>query len=219
MTVRRSPRLLIALLTPLVLVSTAPACAEQGDSEIGFRALYVTASSTGAGTLGDNGSSPTLSSGPGVELSWLLWPLDELSVELCAAVSAHPLGTVGGSLDGIDGGTLWRIPLSAVAQYRPDFGGPFVPYVGLGVVFNVTTSSAPETLQEHFPDVEFSDDLDLAAQIGIDYRLDTRWSANLDLRFMGMRTTATYAAADGVVDDIDFDLNPWVIGLGFRLRY
>ena len=211
-------KLALPLAAALVLAPIAVG-AEQGDAEVGFRLLYVTGSATGAGTLGETGSSPTLSSGPGFEADWVLWPLDELTVELSAGVSIHSLGTRGGSLDGLDGGELWRIPLSAVAQYRPDLHGPFDPYVGLGFVFNVTTSTGSSAFEESYPDADFSNDLDLVAQVGVNYELDVRWSANLDLRYMGMRTTGTYTAVDGSSQEIDFDLNPWVVGLGFRYRY
>ena len=215
-----SLRLTVLITVAAVLMQTGPAAAaEKGDKEAGFRLLYVTGSATGAGTLADTESSPTLSSGPGVEFDWVLRPLDELAVELVAGVSTHGVGTSGGSLGGVDGGTLWRIPLSAVAQYRPDLYGQFDPYVGLGLVYNLTSYSMSSEYGELFSTANFSNDLDLVVQVGVDYSIDYRWSANLDLRYMGMRTTATFTGADGVTDSIDFSLNPWVIGLGFRFRY
>ena len=209
---------LIFALAALVLWGS-PATAEQGDTEVGFRLMWVTGSATAAGTIADTGSSPTLSSGPGIELDWVLWPLDELTVEMSIGASPHPVGTSGGTLGGIDGGTVWRLPVSAVAQYRPDLDSRFDPYVGLGFVYNVMIFDDSSAYKELFSEAKFSNEIDLVAQVGVNYSLDLRWSANLDLRFMGLRTTGTFVSMDGTRDDLSFSMNPWVVGLGFRYRY
>ena len=212
-------QLLIGALAVLHLCGY-PAFAEQGDTEVGFRLLYVTGSAKAAGSIADTGSSPTLSSGPGIEVDWVLWPLDELTVEIVIGASTHPVGTSGGSLSGVDGGTLWRLPLSAVAQYRPDLYGRFDPYVGLGLVYNATIYDKSAAYKEVFSKASFSSDVNIVVQAGVNYELDNRWSANLDLRFMGMTTTGTFTSLDGASrDELDFKFDPWVVGLGFRYRY
>lgn len=212
-----SRSLVVAFL--LVVLCGSFAGAEQGDAEVGFRLLWVTGSATGAGTIADTGSSPTLSSGPGIEVDWVLWPLDELTVELAIGASIHPVGTRGGSLGGIDGGSLWRIPVSAVAQYRPDLYGNFDPYVGLGLVYNVTTYDDSSAYKELFSKASFSNDVNVVVQAGVNYTLNLRWSTNLDLRYMGMNTTGTFTGLDGSTDSLSFSFDPWVVGLGFRYRY
>lgn len=209
---------LICALAALVFAGI-PVAAEQGDTEVGFRLMWVTGSASAGGTIAETGSSPTLSSGPGIELDWVLWPFDELTVEMSIGASPHPVGTSGGSLGGIDGGTLWRLPLSAVAQYRPDLDGKFDPYVGLGFVYNIMVFDESSAYKELFSDASFSNEIDLVAQVGVNYSLDYRWSANLDLRYMGLRTTGTFVGMDGSRDDLSFSMNPWVVGLGFRYRY
>ena len=203
----------------MLVLSGGPVAAEQGDTEVGFRLMWVTGSATAAGTIADTGSSPTLSSGPGIEVDWVIWPLDELTVEMSIGASPHPVGTSGGSLGGIDGGSLWRFPLSAVAQYRPDLDGKFDPYVGLGFVYNVMVFDDSSAYKQLFSEAKFSNEIDLVAQVGVNYSLDLRWSANLDLRYMGLRTTGTFVGMDGTRDDLSFSMNPWVVGLGFRFRY
>jgi outer membrane protein len=210
----------LVVLTIFALACATSVTAEQGDKEVGFRLFYATASASSAGTVADTASSITLSSGPGVEINWLLYPLDELSVELSIGASPHPVGTSGGSLGGLDGGTLWRLPVSAVAQYRPDLFGEWNPYIGLGLVYNATVYDMSAAYKEWLSDADFSSDVGIVVQVGIDYTLNVRWSANLDLRYMGMRTTATLEGLDGaILDELDFKLDPWVIGLGFRYRY
>ena len=204
----------------MILLCAGLAVAEQGDTEVGFRLLWVTGSATAAGSIADTGSSPTLSSGPGIEFDWVLWPLDELTVELSIGASPLPVGTSGGSLGGIDGGTLWRIPLSAVAQYRPDLYGKFDPYVGLGLVYNATIYDLSSAYKEVFSKASFSSDVNIVVQAGVNYELDERWSANLDLRYMGLRTDGTFTSLDGTSrDELNFTFDPWVVGLGFRYRY
>jgi outer membrane protein len=213
------PARLIFIAVATIFLSVAPAAAEQGDTEVGFRLLWVTGSATAAGTLGDSGSSPTLSSGPGIEIDWVLWPLDELTVELSIGASPHPVGTNGGDIAGLDGGSLWRLPLSAVAQYRPDLYGQFDPYVGLGLIYNLTIYDSSATYDEIFTDVSFTNGVDIVVQLGLDYTLDERWSANLDLRYTGWDTTGTFVVPGGAAEELSFKMNPWVVGLGFRYRY
>ncbi len=209
----------LACAVALMLLGGTFAAAEQGDTEVGFRLMWVTGSATAAGSVAETGSSPTLSSGPGVEVDWVLWPLDEFTVELSIGASPHPVGTSGGALGGIDGGTVWRLPLSAVAQYRPDLYGKFDPYVGLGLVYNVMIFDDSSAYKELFTETGFSNEIDIVAQVGVTYALDMRWSANLDLRYMGLRTTGTFVGTDGTRDELDFSMNPWAVGLGFRFRY
>jgi outer membrane protein len=206
-------------LTALVMAAL-PAPAEQGDTEVGFRLLGLSASATADGEIAGTGGTPELSSNIGTDVSWLLWPLDRLAVELSLGVSAHPLEASGGELAGVDGGTLWRLPVSAVAQYRFALFGPFHPYVGLGLSYNVTKLRSSSAYDERFSEVGFSDDVGVVVQAGLDYALDERWSANLDLRFMAMRTDAVFTdAGSGATSDVGFPLDPWVVGLGFRYRY
>ena len=203
-----------------ILLCGSFASAEKGDTEVGFRLLYVTGSTKAAGTIGETGSSPTLSSGPGIEIDWVLWPLDELTVELSIGASPLPVGTSGGTLGGLDGGSLWRLPLSAVAQYRPDLYGSFDPYVGLGLVYNATIYDMSSAYKEVFSQVSFSSDASIVAQVGVNYELDLRWSVNLDLRYRGMTTQGTFTSLDGTDQDrMQFSFDPWVVGLGFRYRY
>jgi outer membrane protein W len=206
--------LILAVSIPIV------ATAEQGDSEVGIRLLWTTGSATSTGTIAETGSAVTLSSGPGVETGWVLWPLDELSVELSLGLTGHPIKTRGGSLGGLDGGTLWRFPISAVAQYRPKLTDRLDPYVGLGLVFNVLVPRMSSEYEQLLSDLDFTNELDVVAQAGLSYAIDVRWSANLDLRYMGLRTTGTFVALDGsTLDETVFKMNPWVVALGFRFRY
>lgn len=209
---------LACVVVALLLIGNVSS-AEKGDAEVGFRLLWVTGSATSAGTIADTGSSITLSSGPGIEVDWVLWPLDELTIELAVGASAQPVKTSVGSLGGLDGGSLWRIPLSAVAQYRPDLYGSFDPYAGLGLVYNLNTYAESSAYRELFSRAGFSSDLNVVVQAGVTYTLNLRWSANLDLRYMGMSTTGTFTDIDGTTQNLDFKLDPWVIGLGFRFRY
>ena len=208
----------------LIAVDAGFAFAEKGDTEVGFRLIYVTGSATGVGSIADTDSSPdACHRDPGIEIDWVLWPLDELTVEMSLGASPHPVGTTGGTLDGIDGGTLWRLPLSAVAQYRPDLYAQVRPLCR-SRVWSTTSNDLRRFIgayQELFSDVVSSPaTINIVVQAGVNYELDLRWSANLDLRYMGMDITGSFTGLDGSTrDEMGFRFDPWVVGLGFRYRY
>jgi outer membrane protein W len=213
-------RRVVLLAAALVLLCGNPTQAEQGDTETGFRLIWDSGGTSSRGTVADTGSEITLASGPGVEVNWAFSPLDRLAIELSAGASAHSVGTSGGAVGGLDGGTLWRFPLSAVAQYRFALFSQFKPYAGLGLVYNLGFYDMSSEYEEWLSKVSFSNEIALVAQIGTDYTLNERWTANLDLRFMGMSTTGTFEGLDGtVLSELDFKMDPWVIALGFRYRY
>jgi outer membrane protein len=60
-----------------------------------------------------------------------------------------------------------------------------------------------------------------AAQFGLDWSIDKRWFANLDLKYIDMSTTATLsnAATGAAAYTTDVKINPWVLGLGIGTTF
>ena len=95
------------------------------------------------------------------------------------------------TLDGASIGTFRHLPPTLTAQYHFLPGAVFNPYLGAGV--NYTLMSKVHLLNgaarlEH-------DSVGLALQAGVDYRINNRWSVNVDIKKLQLRSDVIIAGA------------------------
>ncbi|GGX75120.1 outer membrane protein [Pseudoduganella dura] len=114
-------------------------------------------------------------------------------------------------LDGQAIGTFRHLPPSLLAQYHFMPDRTVSPYVGLGL--NWTTFSKNKLLNgqgslEH-------DSFGLAAQAGIDFRLDRNWSLNVDVKKVRIRSDVLI----GGVKASKVEVDPVLFGIGVGYRF
>jgi outer membrane protein len=114
-------------------------------------------------------------------------------------------------LDGKSIGTFKHLPPSLLAQYHFTPDKTVSPYLGLGV--NWTTFSKNDMLNgqgslEH-------DSFGLAAQAGIDFKLDTHWSLNVDVKKLQIRSDVLI----GGVKASHVKVDPVLFGVGVGYRF
>ncbi len=150
---------------------------------------------------------------PELDLSYFF--TDNLAVELIAAVTKHSLDDVGSTAGTVPLGSTWLLPPTVTVQYHFLSDTKFDPYVGAGL--NYTTmfsvrkpSTGPVTA------VHYGDSFGPALQAGVDYRLDGRWSLNLDLKKVWLKTDV--AINNGAIA-AKVHLDPWIIGTGVGYRF
>ncbi|MHA3902031.1 OmpW/AlkL family protein [Castellaniella sp. WN] len=119
-------------------------------------------------------------------------------------ISAKGLGDIG---------STQHLPptLSLQWHFLPD--ATFQPYVGVGL--NYTTFFDTKTKGAlSGSDLSLDDSWGVAAQVGVDYKLNDRWFLNADLRYIDIRSTVHLNGTDIGKAKI----NPWVatIGVGYR---
>jgi outer membrane protein len=206
--------ILIVLLTVAGIVS-----AQSPEWRYGGRISWV---NTGASSdeLGDTGSTLDVRSGPGVEFDATLMFSDLFGVELSIGTSAHRLQFSAGDLETNDTGTLWLLPLTAIAQYHHPIYGPWDPYVGLGVTwaapfFKMSGNASDAGVKS----VEFDGGPAVAAQIGVNYQMDNRWYGNIDLRYAGTSVDAQVRIDEENLPTVTLDIKPLVISLGFGYKF
>jgi outer membrane protein len=110
------------------------------------------------------------------------------------------------TLDGASIGTFKHLPPTLTAQYHFLPGKTFNPYLGAGV--NYTLISKVQLLNgaarlEH-------DSVGLALQAGVDYRIDNRWSINVDVKKLQLRSDVMIAGARASRVKVD----PVLLGVG-----
>ena len=113
-------------------------------------------------------------------------------------------------LDGKSFGTFKHLPPSLMAQYHFTPEKTISPYVGLGI--NWTTFSKNKLLNgqgslEH-------DSFGLAAQAGVDFKIDKHWSVNVDVKKVQIRSDVMIAGAK--VSKVKVDPVLFGVGVGYR---
>jgi outer membrane protein len=115
------------------------------------------------------------------------------------------------TLDGARIGTFKHLPPTLSGQYHFLPGAGIDPYVGAGV--NYTLMSKVRLLDgaarlEH-------DSVGLALQAGVDFKLDNRWSINVDVKKVQIRSDVEIAGARASRVQVD----PLLLGVGLGYRF
>ena len=206
--------------TMLVIVAFAGIASAQSPNWLqGGRLSWVNAG-TSSDELGDTGSTLDLKSGLGVEFDATLMFSDLFGVEFSIGTSAHRLEFSGGDLGTIDAGRLWLGALTAIAQYHHPVYGPWDPYVGHGVTWALPSYRKSGDVEEAgIEEMEFEGGLAGVVQIGVNYQLDHRWYANIDLRYTGTTLDAQVRVDGENLPTIKLDMKPLIVSLGFGYRF
>jgi len=211
-------RLLCSTLFVL-LASAGIASAQSPEWRYGGRLSWVDAGTT-SDELADTGDTLNLESGLGIEFDATLMFSDLFGVELSIGTSVHRLKFSSGDLDTIDAGRLWLLPLTAIAQYHHPIYGPWDPYVGLGITWAAPFyKESGDASDAGIEDMEFDGGPAFAARIGVNYQMDNRWYANVDLRYSGTSVDAQVRTDEGDLPTVTLDIKPLVISLGFGYKF
>jgi outer membrane protein len=142
---------------------------------------------------------------PEVDISYFLTPY--LSAELVLTYpQKHDV-----TLDGQRIGSFKHLPPTLLAQYHFLPGAQIDPYVGAGI--NYTLISKVDILNgagrlEH-------DSIGAALQAGVDFRIDSKWSVNLDVKKLQIRSDVYISGARASRVRID----PVLLGVGVGYRF
>ena len=140
---------------------------------------------------------------PEVDVSYFL--TNHLALELVATDSKFNV-----SLNVAPLGSVNVLPPTLLLQYHFTPGQPFSPYVGAGINYT------------RFHDVNLASPLSLdkeswgaALQVGFDVALNERFSFNLDLKKVFIKTDVNSAGAPLT----DLKIDPWIIGAGVGMKF
>ncbi len=207
----------IYLVSIMMFFAAAVSSAQSAGWRYGVRMSWVNA--TAEAGLADTGNALELRSGVGFEFDAGLMFSDRFGVELSVGASAHELQATG-AWGEIDGGTVWSVPLIALAQYHHPVFGPWDPYLGAGVTWVLPLYNLSKDLSDAGVErLEIDGDVSLAAQIGVNYQMDNRWYANINLRYLGTSLEARVRTDEGDLPTATLDIKPLAISLGFGYRF
>lgn len=210
-------RIALVLVLAMILV---PSVTNAGDWILRVRAISIDPNES-SDQIGDTGSEVGVDSAtvPEVDVTYMF--TKRLGLELIAAVADHDLYASGGALNGADLGTVSILPPTLVAQFHPFPGGLFDFYVGAGINY---TNFYDYDLSDDLAglgvtDIGYSSSFGLAGNIGLSFYLGNNFHFNGDIKYIQVSTDAEIRTADGVLDTVSVDINPWVFGLGVGWKF
>ncbi len=218
----------LALACGLLLLTSWPAAAAQGDWLIRLRGISVDPSSSSGPVSTDGtdiaGSGVTVDDDIQPELDITYMVADNWGLELILASSAHDvfgsgsLASVGKILD------ARTLPPALLLQYHFAPDGKVRPYLGLGVnytlFFSEDVTSSFETVAGGSSGADLDNSFGLAAQVGLDVALSGDWFLNFDIKYVDMSTDATITTPGPLGTlRVDVDINPTIWGFGIGRRF
>jgi outer membrane protein len=196
------------IIAAITLASSATASAQESPWLVRARAVHIDTANK-SDPIGGVGASDRLHVSdktiPEVDITYFFTP--NWAAELILTYPQKHTVT----LDGTSIGTFRHLPPTLTAQYHFLPGAVFNPYVGAGV--NYTLLSKVNLLGgaarlEH-------DSVGLALQAGVDFRIDSQWSINVDVKKLQLRSDV----AIGGVQASRVKLDPVLFGVGVGYRF
>jgi len=157
---------------------------------------------------------------PEVDVTYMA--TDAIGFELIASTTKHHAsGTTGttGSIGRL--ASTWVLPPTLTAQYHFNSHGSIRPYVGAGINYTIfwNEKAAPGLVAAVGPTkVGMSDSVGWAAQGGIDVDLTPKIFANLDVKYIDIRTNARLDTTAIGTQTVHVKLDPLVVGVGLGMR-
>ncbi len=203
---------------------SAPAFAAAGDTYLRVRGIMVAPNEKSGSVLpAFPGEKVSVNNSvmPEVDISYMA--TDNIGFELIAATTKHHASGVSGTTGSLGRlASTWVLPPTLTAQFHPIPGGPFRPYVGVGVNYTIFYSEKASNGLEGAvgpTKVSMKDSFGWAAQAGADFDISKKLFLNVDVKYIDIDTTATLRTTAAGTQRVKVSLDPFVfgIGIGFRL--
>lgn len=162
-----------------------------------------------SGSFINLGGEPHISTSviPSVDLTYFI--TDNIAIEAIPGLIPHRTKARNTSQGTRDGGWVYAVAPTVLIQYHHQEAGKLYPYLGAGVAY--VKFFEDDTTDQ----LQYSDDIAYLIQAGVNYQLDDKWHANVDLKKVWLDTTVK---ANGGADYIDARINPMVysVGVGYK---
>jgi outer membrane protein len=203
--------------TVLSIAIAAPAFAHQkGDIIMRAGAIVVAPNESSENVLGSLGEFK-VNDNTQLGLNFTYMATDNIGIELVAATPfTHEV-----ALEGL-GGTIAEVkhlPPTLLAQYYfGNSGSNFRPYVGAGVNLTVffDTDLNSNGTEKGLSNLDMSNSFGLAAQVGIDYKINQKWLINASVMYADISSDVTFdVGADSYKIKTDIDPLVYMVSVGY----
>jgi outer membrane protein len=218
------------------LVASAPAFAvDQGDILVRARIINI-APDVGSNQVMAGGAPLAPPAGIDVDsqttldIDFTYMTTKNIGIELLLDLSStHDINGTG-NLSGVKVGDVTVLPPALIAQWHFMPDNNIRPYAGAGIDYAMffnesTTDQFTSTIDAvagpgvTSTGLSVDDTFGLVAQVGVDIDINKDWFVNFDAKYIDMNTTATVQVNGADTATVDFDLNPWVLGVGVGTKF
>lgn len=225
-------KIVFALLASSLLLTNVTQAQEEKSSD--FKKWQVRLRGIGvmpneSANIGIIGGDVSISNAIVPELDFTYFFTENFAAELILGTTKHDVHTVGSDISAIGGPTSFDVDLGSVmllpptltAQYHffPLKEKKFKPYVGAGINYTLFYNVKEGDVVK---DIEYDNAIGFAAQIGFDVMFDDTFFVNFDVKRLFLKTDVTVDAtnlAAGLVIPAEVEINPWIVGLGFGMKF
>ena len=186
--------------------------------QVRLRALGVAPDESA--TIGVIGGDVAISNTIVPELDFTYFFTEHFAAELILGTTKHDVKAINTAAGDVNLGSVWLLPPTLTAQYHfyTSDKKVFKPYIGAGVnytlFYNVKSGDVA--------DVKYDNALGYAAQLGFDLMLDDKFFINVDAKRLFLKTDVTVDAsnlAPGLSIPAEVEINPWLLGIGFGMKF
>lgn len=151
------------------------------------------------------------------ELDFTYFFTKNWAAELILGTTKHDVKAVSTIVGDIPLGSVWLLPPTLTLQYHFD-GDVVRPYVGAGVNYTIFYNADNGPVADK---VTYDNSLGFDFQLGFDFFLNDKWFINVDAKYLLLNTNATVNAttALGATVGADVDINPFIAGIGFGMKF
>lgn len=187
----------------------------EGEWMVRVRALNVTPDESS--TIEPIGGSATVRDKWVPEVDFTYFFNKNIAVELILATARHRIGATGTALGDLDIGKVNLLPPTLTAQYHFDNSSNIKPYLGAGLNYTMFFNS--DTINPALTRARYKDSVGFALQAGTDIEVSDNLYLNLDVKKVFLNTKATISTDGLGTVTADVDIDPWIFGAGFGIRF
>ena len=163
------------------------------------------------------------------ELDFTYFFTKNIAAELILGTSKHEITTLGSDISAVGGSTNANVDLGSVRLLPPTLTVQYhfnqscdnvlKPYFGAGVNYTIFYDVKQGNVVKG---ITYKNALGYAAQAGFDIMVTDRFFINADVKRLFLKTDVTVDAsnlASGLSIPAKVELNPWILGMGFGMKF
>ncbi|MEM1018978.1 MAG: OmpW family protein [Pseudomonadota bacterium] len=196
--------------------------AEAGDWLIRARAIMI-APNEDAGPVSPTfpGGSVSVDNAVMPEIDFTYFITNHIGAELILATTNHDISGEGDLVGLGEIADTWVLPPTLTLQYHFLPENNIRPYVGAGINWTIFYGEdSKDSLNDAIgqTSVDLDNSFGWALQAGVDIDVTDTFFFNADIKYIDIDTTATLNTG-GAINTVDVDLDPFVFGIGFGVRF